>query len=428
VNLRINVKILTVVLSAAVCFSQSFASDDSSGIKTRLIGMGSIEAGQIVQGESQGSNMALQKVWYQRSYMDLGFDAVIDNRFDFSFVGEALVHYSWTQSKDFLDDNVLQYLFYPHHVEGSYTFGAKESPLLRIGVGVFPFKYNPDVRNLGEYLYRTGTYPPVIANEFDFALARLAGLRLTSTPVDSLNINVLFTTESQVLPLGDFGLSVLGEYTFAKAFTIGAGVFCSHLLSINGSNTTPEKSSNLAPVDSVTKDSIYYSFQGTKVMARLAFDPKVFLPFHGLGKNDLRLYSEASIIGIKNYPVYYNELWRRIPVMVGFNLPAFKMLDVLSLELEWYKWDWPNSYTNGLFNGEVPQPDAIAGYDSKQNELKWSVYAQKHLRKTFSIIGQVAYDHMRLESNAFIRFGTYFGDAMHNHGDWAWALKTQFDY
>lgn len=418
---------MTSVLPVMIGICSAFASDDDAAIKTKLIGMGSIEAGQVVQGESQGSNLALQKVWYQRSYMDLGFDAVIDNRFEFAFVGEALVHYSWTQSKDFLDDNVLQYLFYAHHVEGSYYLGKRETPYLRIGVGVFPFKYNPDVRNLGEYLYRTGTYPPVIANEFDFALARLAGVRLSSTPIDSLNLNLLLTTESQVLPLADYGISVLGEYTIARAFTIGAGVFFSHLLSVNENNTTPKKSSNLAEVTSAN-DSIYYTFRGTKVMGRLAFDPKVFFSLPIFGKNDLRLYSEATLIGIKNYAVYYNELWRRIPVMVGFNLPAFKILDVLSLELEWYKSNLPNSYTNSLFNGQVPQPDVVPGYDPKQNELKWSVYAQKHLGKTFSIIGQVGYDHMRLESNAFIRFGTYFGDAMHNHGDWAWALKTQFDF
>ncbi len=429
---RVNFRIESTAVGAAffliASLSLSHALENNVGLKTKLVGMGSIEAGQVVQGESQGSDMALQKEWYQRLYMDLGFDGSIGTTFDFCFVGEALVHYSWTQSKDFLADNVLQYLFYPHHMEGSYSLRWNENPVLRIGIGVFPFKYNPDVRNLGEYLYRTGTYPPVISNEFDFPLARLTGLRLSSTPIDSLNINFLFTTESQVLPLGDYGLSLLGEYTIGKAFTIGAGVYFSHLFSVNGNNTTPQKPSNLAPVDSLTNDSIYYSFQGTKVMARIAFDPKVLLPFHVFGKNDLRLYSEAAIIGLKDYPVYYNELWRRIPVMVGFDLPAFRTMDVLSIELEWYKWNWPNSYTNSLFNGQVPEPDVVPGYNSKQNEFKWSVYAKKHLGKTFSIIGQVAYDHLQLESNAFMQFGSYFGDAMHKHGDWAWVLKTQFEF
>ena len=416
-----------VLITTGLCPADN--ADSNSGIQTKLIGMGSIEAGQVVRGESQGGDMTLNRVWYQRTYMHLGFNAKINDRTDFTFVGEAMVHYSWTQTKDFLNDDVLQYLFYPHDVEGIFYFGAKEKPLLRIGVGIFPFKYNPDVRNLGEYLYRTGTYPPVIASEFDFPLARLTGLRLSSTPIDSLNLDVLVTSESQVLPLNDWGVSVLGDYTFAKAFTIGAGVFFSHLLSVYDSCTTPKKPpDNLVPLDSTNGDTIYYTFKGTKVMARLGFDPKVFIPLEIFGTNDLRVYSELTVIGIKNYPKYYKELWRRIPVMVGFDFPTFKILDVLALELEWYKWNWPDSYTNGLFNEQIPTPDKVLGYDPKQNEFKWSVYARKHLNKTFSIIGQVAYDHIRLESNSFINFGAYFGDAMHKHGDWAWILKTQFDF
>ena len=408
--------------------SSADTADSASGIATDLIGMGSIEAGQVVRGESQGGDVTLNRVWYQRAYMHLGFRAAIDGRIDVAFVGEAIVHYSWTQSKDFLDNDVLKYLFYPHHAEGSYFFGEKEAPLLRIGVGIFPFKYNQDVRNLGEYLYRTGTYPPVISSEFDFPLARLAGLHLSSTPVPSLNLNVLFTSESQVLPFNDWGISVLGDYTFAKAFTLGAGVFFSHLLSVTDTCTTPHNPTNLALMDSRTTDSIFYSFRGTKMMGRVCFDPKIFFPTDIFGKNDLKLYSEAAVIGLKNYPRFYNELQRRIPVMVGFDIPTFKLMDVLALEVERYTWNWPDSYTSSLFNGQVPQPDKVPGYDPKQNELKWSVYARKHLNKTFCIIGQVAYDHTRLESNAFINFGAYFGDAMHKHGDWAWMLKTQFDF
>jgi hypothetical protein len=98
-------------------------------------------------------------------------------------VGEAMVHYAWTQSKDLLDNLRPQYLFYPHDVEGTYSLGDMERPFLTLGFGVFPFKYNPDVRNLGEYLYRTGTYPPTMSNTFDFPLARLTGFRLMSTPI-----------------------------------------------------------------------------------------------------------------------------------------------------------------------------------------------------------------------------------------------------
>ena len=129
-------------------------------------------------------------------------------------------------------------------------------------------------------------------------------------------------------------------------------------------------------------------------MGRIVFDPKAFIPARIFGDNDLRLYSEVAAIGLKDYPPYYKELWRRVQIMVGLNVPAFKVLDVFSVELEWYKWAYPNSYTEYVFKNQVPQPDDTAGtgYDYKQNILKWSFYAKKNITKNFSFIGQVAYD------------------------------------
>jgi len=407
----------------------SFAdTSDSPGIKTQLIGMGSLEAGQIVKGENQGDK-SIEKVWYQKNYMRLGFHAEVDARTEVTFEGEGTVQYSWSQNPTFPNDLQPLYRFYPFHVEGDYWIGDHEKPYFRIGVGIFPFKYNPDVRNLGEYLYRTGTYPPTMFNQFDYPYVRLMGLRLTSTPVDSLNLNFLFTSESQVLPFSDWGISLLGDYTFAKAFTIGGGVFLSHLFSTNESYTTPKLPDNLAPIDSTNTDTIYYTFRGIKVMGRLTFDPKAFFPLGIFGKNDLKIYSEVAVIGIKNFPKYYDELWRRIPIMVGFNIPAFRLLDVAAVEVEWYKWNYANSFTDAQFTGnQEPRPDnIIPGFDSKQNELKWSFYAQRRIGKRFSVIGQVAYDHLRLEANTYVQSDSYIGDAMHNHGDWSWILKCAFD-
>jgi hypothetical protein len=416
--------LLNIVLISGFIAAQT---NDSSGIKYRIIGMGSLESGQVVGGEANGTDIHVNKAWCQRTYAHLGFQATIGAHTDLFIVGESMVHYAWAQSKANYDEDKPQFLFYPYHVEGSYSFGTGERPFLTAGFGVFPFKYNPDVRNLGEYLFRTGTYPPTMSNQFDFPLARLTGFRLSSTPIDSLNLHAMLTMESDVLPLKDYGISLLGDYTLWKSLTIGAGVFLSHLLSVNEDATTP-KNNNLAPIDSANSDTIYYTFRGTKFMGRLAFDPKPFLPWRFFGLNDLRLYSEVALIGFKNFPLYYKDRNRRIPIMVGFNVPTFKTMDVLAVELEWYNWNYPNSYTQYVFNSQVPKPDDVEGYDYKQNRLKWSCYGKKQFGRTFSLIGQIAFDHTRLESNTFTQGLSYFGDAMHKHGDWAWMLKTQFDF
>ena len=408
-------------LAASAPGEKPAAVAEVQNIKTKLVGMGSLEAGQVVKGEPRGGENSLEKIWYQRIYMHIGFNATINDRTKVNVVGESMVHYSWTESKDITDNLRPIYSFYPYDLEGTYCWGNSERPLFMLGFGIFPFKYNPDVRNLGEYLYRTGTYPPTMTSEFDFPLARLTGFRLSSTPIDSLHLCAMLTSESDVIPLQDWGVSLLGDYTIMKAVTVGAGVFWSHLISVNEYNTTPKIATNL------DADSVYYTFRGTKLMGRFAFDPKTFIPVNIFGENDLRLYSEIAVIGLTDYPPYYKDLWRRIPVMVGFNVPAFKLLDVFSVELEWYRWNYPNSYTANIWQNQAPLPDLDDNYDPQQNELKWSVYTKKQIGN-FSLIGQVAFDHMRLECNGFQNGGTYYGDAMHMHGDWAWIFKTQFDF
>jgi hypothetical protein len=139
------------------------------------------------------------------------------------------------------------------------------------------------------------------------------------------------------------------------------------------------------------------------------------------------LYSEVAVIGLEDQGTIYDELWRRIPIMAGFNVPTFKILDVLSIELEWYNWNYRNSYSTYLFAQMLPLPDQLTPVsDWKENSLKWSVYAKRNIGDHFSVIGQIAYDHMQLERNVFMQNESYYGDAMHKHGDWAWLLKIAY--
>jgi hypothetical protein len=411
-------------------------------IKTNFVGRGVFEAGQFVKAESKGTSIPLNKTWYERVYLQVGFVSEINKRTNLYFIGESQTRYSYFQTKDFLDDDRPFVFFYPHWAEISYSFGAIERPWLRLGAGVFPFKYNPDVRDLGEYLFRTGSYPPIMMSPFDFPLARLTGFRASSitsplsyllnnsNAIDSLDLIGIMNTESQFIPLQDYSLSFLGDYTLFHSITLGGGACLSHLWSTNEEYTTPQNNFNKV-VDTTTGDTISYTFKATKIMGRVSFDPKPLLglvmPVDIFGKNDLRFYSEAAVLSLKNYPIYYAERWRRIPFMIGFNFPTFKQLDVLSGELEWYKWNYANSYTDYLFQNLVPRPDDLKpDYDYKENILKWSLYAKRRIGNHFSIIGQVAFDHLRLEQNVYSQQAIYNGEAMHKHGDWAWICKIDY--
>ena len=75
--------------------------------------------------------------------------------------------------------------------------------------GFFPYKYNPDARNLGEYLYRSGTYPGMVRTTDGFHLLDHAaydayGAHLRVTLLNGLieqDLNLF--AEPNVFPTGD---------------------------------------------------------------------------------------------------------------------------------------------------------------------------------------------------------------------------------
>ena len=188
-----------------------------------------------------------------------------------------------------------------------------------------------------------------------------------------------------------------------------------------------------------------YTFAGTKVMARASIDSKELLPDELkslFGKNDLKLYGEAAILGVKNYPVSldsstrYTDILKRTPVMFGINLPTFKILDVLSIEGEWFGSPYPNDMSEIVRFG-VPTPlnsttanSGVSAYaDSTKNKWKWSIYAKKTIANHFSVVAQVAKDHYRWELNDYgaqAQFGMV--EALRKPGNFYYTAKAGYDF
>jgi hypothetical protein len=93
--------------------------------------------------------------------------------------------------------------------------------------------------------------------------------------------------------------------------------------------------------------------------------------------------------------------------MIGFNVPAFRLLDVLSIEVERYaspyvngqdyvwKQGSPVPYVAGRPSSAIPEynrdwNDSLAVTD---DDIKWSVYASKKFGKILRISAQAASDH-----------------------------------
>jgi hypothetical protein len=332
---------------------------------------------------------------------------------------------SSTGAKD-ISQKIIPFIL--KEAQGIYSFGKPEKPYLRIAAGYFPYKYNPESSNLGEYLLRSGAYPGYIITDFDFAKARLMGFDVSCSAIENLSTDLLFTSEYREPPFFDYSLSgVVGYKLFGKILDIGAGINFNRLIAIVPSLTTNKANVVLDKQGAVVYengDTLYYTKKGIKAMGRLTFDPKPFLPFADmLAQNECKVYGEMAILGFKNYGQYYADISQRMPIMAGFNLPNFKMLDILSFEMEYYKQD-----TNYIAN--TPNASSLVIPDdyppaAARSFYKWSFYGVKTITKGLAIKGLIGRDHFRGTDPV----GNYdVKEHMNGPGDWHYKLRIMYSF
>jgi hypothetical protein len=397
---RVIVTSAVLTLSAVFCFGQ-----DSSAFKIIPTGCASMDVGEVIEGYDKNAG-DIEMVQYSRIFLRSGLNVQLTDKTKFSGSMEVKIFNEFPRLVKLGATRRYYYYFYVHQAELTRNLLNDNGLRLDVGGGYFPYKYNPDARNLGEYLFRSTAYPQTLTTEFDFAFARLAGLYAQSSYAAGphrFDLDLLANINTEWIAIGDLNLSLLGSYDFMHLFELGAGIQFGSLVSADEKTTTPE--SNSTRYLDGTDSSNCYTFRGTKVMGRVSIDPKKMLPFDIFGAEDLKIYSEAALLGVKNYgvalytPVWYNSILERIPVMVGFNVPAFKILDVLSLEGEWWGNRYPNSM-QGIVEGGLPLPflEETKEIDSttyKNDNLKWSIFGAKTFARYYRISFQAASDHMR---------------------------------
>jgi hypothetical protein len=158
-------------------------------------------------------------------------------------------------------------------------------------------------------------------------------------------------------------------------------------------------------------------------MGRMRFDPKALLGGGNgsLGKNDLVVYTEFAVLGLKDYPQFYDNILRRIPVMFGINLPGFNLFD-LGLEVEYYASKNSGDNLSAKNGSWVPVVDD-ARINAKRDDWKYSVNFSKLLFGNMVFLAQVANDHLRLGGNHDEDTGI---EAMRTPKDWYWTTKFAY--
>ena len=433
-----------IALSAGMC-----QGGDSSTVQLKITpsGFASMEFGEIVKGGvNSKTGKAMDNTWMKNFIAGLSVSAALSKRNSLAIGMEMQMYNDFPITSALLSYPEFRYLyFYPYLSRAEYThvFGDVKTPYLSLSSGYFPFKYNSDVKNLGEYLFLTGTYPQYILDEFDFPLARLLGVHARLTPTISgltdLKIEGILYSNLQWYAVGDWNLAFIASDNVADFIDVGLGITLNSILPTDNTVTTPHNPATLYHVTydatTGTSDSSFYTFKGTKLMARAAIDFKKFVPFSLFGKQDLRLYGEAAILGLTDYPknllggVSYDSILERIPISAGFNIPAFGLFDVLSVEVEYFKCPFPND-VGAVTNYGLPIPGPVNATGATNywgmgeywhDKWKWSVHASKKIATNYTIMAQAASDHLR--PLAVNDQNVDFEEIFHNTNQWYYMLK-----
>ena len=433
---------------------------------------GQFDNGQIVKGHTHKDvltgfgNIEMKMDYFNRTSVWLTQEATILERFTLSVgIGGVLWYTSPQLTRDPL---TMQAMFGPgiSQAQGVYTWGDLADPSAKLQVGYFPYKYNADSKNLGEYLMRSGTYPGTLMtggwNMISSAAFMVQGARVNYPMLGGkLQNDFIVAMETNLPPLFSLTPAYVATLKPINGITVGAGVACNHCISAKPSRESPKDPANSyitgTGVDSgsgeyryrIDRDSNqYYTFQGIKLSANASVDPKAFIPTGDLlGPEDLKVYGEIALLGVKNYPHYYEKRTERMPVMMGVNLPAFKLLDVLSLEVEYYNNQFANNYSNVLYDAYPTWPefndatgygtlaelqavvDAEKAYNDKWNShdnWKWTVYAKKNVTKGVRIYAQAASDHLRTINFNLGPFPSYVPVTNKNGKEWYYLIRLEF--
>lgn len=412
------------------------------------------EFGSIVKGVDLATD-TLDNYWTQRFGGTFDLKASRGEHLDL-FLGTGGIFWhaiprieGQTGTKVFFGDAILTKAF------AQFDMGGEaENPLLRAKLGFFPVK-NTHSRNLGEYMFRTGTYPDFLITGNGYTSVNTAlgttvlGNQWSHQAGDHFSHDVFFTTERQSYPLHDFSLTYLAKLK-TGFFNLALGVQFNRLIPVNPSLTTPgeekntyfvhngityannpeyyqllstgaAKDSNAAKaadykatelmIDSLRRaweadpatapELKKYTFKGIKPMGFLSMDFKALFGGDIFRGDEMVLYAEGVLMGYENQPIFYENRMERLALMAGFNIPTFGLLDNLNVELERLTSKHINGYRNAM-EGGIPLPDynydAIGGYDPedwKGDDLKWSVFLSRKVLDGFHVQAQIANDHFR---------------------------------
>jgi hypothetical protein len=399
-------KVPLLALGAALLLSAPAASHAEWVMQPVHFGS-SVDLGQVVKGYS---DVPLEDFSITRTGAYLSVSAIRDEKLELRIGLGGLFWYAANTGAG-AEYRLMKFGSGMGEAQAIYSFGDARNPSSKLQVGFFPIKYG-DSHNLGEYLYRSGTYPGYIVtggwSYMQSAAYMGEGIRYTLPMLNGMLVHdFTLLSDRDWEPLHDLSPGYTLTVKPTGFLEAGAVVVWSHAIPARPSRVQPKTMQNAystnskmpvagaagfgvsetvvfntpgdpsSGVDTIIVDTTareaqtlrdwaaceagdcsnidYYTFKGFKGMVRASFDVGVLLGMPQIDAGDFKLYGEVALLGFQDQPYYYDDKSERMPMMAGLNIPTFGLLDRLSAEVEYHKSRFTNSiYAVGAQG--TPQP------------------------------------------------------------------------
>jgi len=429
----------SAIISLLLVTTIAIAQDNENESNISITGSGSIMFGQIVSGYAfkQFGNNYIEKQWQNFYTGRINVISKPNDWFTVIISPEISSAFPVTTTSSIMKETYkLAYRAGLPKAVGIFNFDL-DFMNVNIESGIMEYTFNPDVKNLGNYMYRSSSYPLVLKTALDYPYANIFGIHPeVSFLNNTVKVGAIINSLTNQAPFNDFSIGGFASYSpESKVIDVGLGVCGDRLISVNKIAT------DVTDYRSQLGDTTL-TLRSTKIDFRINLDPKKLLGEgiqEMLGENDGRVYFEAAMLGTKDptlcFPVdsiLPKSLFRRLPILFGFNLPTFKILDYLSLELEYLDYPYANDWWGGIIGAPTPKPSRPSNTDSvwvenyrTKDNLKWSLQFKKSISK-FDLIGIFANDHRFYETfNAEVQAVTE--QTLRTGDDWHWYIKLQYN-
>ncbi len=434
-----------------------------------------LDFGHLVSGVNPDGNSAIDMLPLNRGNVTITPQVFLGESFDVMVGITGLIWWPYSADNTQPSKRVMRVKPMVPLARGKWSFGDKGGFHGHLQAGTFPYKYNTEAKNLGEYLYRSGTYPGFLFTTEGWLFMNRAGfyahgLQMQMKHLDGmLTHNLSLFMEMTYYPIGDFSPGY--DFAFKTAFLeLGGGAVYHHGLPIRPSLLKLNQPNNkyvhipadteaaprwqeyvgpldLAPFEATSDPTVvptvlhHYTHQGIKLMGRATLNLNSLLPEDRKSPEDLKIFAEVALLGVEDYPIYYEKKADRMPIMLGVNIPTFKFLDVLSVQVEHYSapfnditklnqesspiWEMNQNdyatYTDSLNAGTLENWKTLVS--NQKDDWKWSIYAKKRVNGILTLYSQVASDHFRLVDSDM---ATSVKPLTSNPKEWYYLLRMEF--